>query len=84
MGLFFSQSPASAPKRYAFSIGCCVVAFAARLLLDPLLHEQAPLLLFTLAVAASAIRGGLGPGLLSTLLGAFGVEYFFRREAHFL
>ena len=77
MRLFFPQSPASAIKRYAFAAACCAVAFTSGLLLDPLLHEQALLLLFTLAVAASAIRGGFGPGLLATLLGAFGVVYFF-------
>jgi PAS domain S-box-containing protein len=32
--------------------------------------------LFTLAVAVSAMRGGFGPGLFSTLLGAFGCLYF--------
>jgi PAS domain S-box-containing protein len=53
------------------------VAFASRLLLDPLLHGHALLLLFTLAVAVSGIRGGFGPGLLATLLGAFGIVYFF-------
>jgi PAS domain S-box-containing protein len=52
-------------------------------LLDPLLHEQAPLL-FTLAVAVSAIRGGFGPGLLSTVLGAFGIEYFFPPKGTFI
>ena len=71
--LFFPESPASALIRYAFAAGCCAVAFASRLSLDPLLHEHAILLLFTLAVAASAIRGGFGPGVLSTVLGAFGV-----------
>jgi PAS domain S-box-containing protein len=74
--LFFPQSPASAATRYAFAAGCGAVAFASRLLLEPLLHEQAPLLLFTLAVAVSAMRGGFGPGLFSTLLGAFGCLYF--------
>jgi PAS domain S-box-containing protein len=60
------------------------VAFASRLLLDPLLREQAPLLLFTLAVAVSAIRGGFGPGVLSTFLGAFGAVYFFPPKGAFL
>jgi PAS domain S-box-containing protein len=82
--LFFPKSPASAPIRYAFAAGCCGVAFAARILLDPLLHEQAPLLLFTLAVAVSAIRGGVGPGIFSTILGVFGVEYFFPPKGTFL
>jgi K+-sensing histidine kinase KdpD len=40
--------------------------------------------LFTLAVVASAVRGGLGPGLLSTVLGAFGGEYFFPPKGTFL
>src|SRR5215469_14682442 len=82
--LLFPQFPASAPKRYAFAAGCCVVAFALRLLLDPLLHEQAPILLFTLAAAASAIRGGFGPGIFSTALGAFGIEYFFPPKGTFV
>ena len=75
--LFFPRSPASAPMRYAFAAACCAVAFALRLLLDPILHEHALLLLFTLAVAASGIGGGFGPGLLATFLGALGVVYFF-------
>jgi PAS domain S-box-containing protein len=74
--LFFPQSAASAATRYAFAAGCGAVAFASRLSLEPVLHEQAPLLLFTLAVAVSAMRGGFGPGLFSTLLGAFGCLYF--------
>lgn len=74
--LFFPQSPVSAATRYAFAAGCGAAAFASRLLLEPLLHEQAPLLLFTLAVAVSAMRGGFGPGLFSTLLGVFGCLYF--------
>jgi PAS domain S-box-containing protein len=74
--LFFPQAPASALTRYAFAAGCCAIAFASRLLLDPLLHEEALLILFTLAVAASGIRGGFGPGLFATFLGAFGVVYF--------
>jgi len=75
--LFFPPSPDSAPIRYAFAAACCAVAFALRILFDPLLHEHALLLLFTLAVAASGIRGGFGPGLLATFFGAFGVVYFF-------
>ena len=40
-GLFFPQSPASARRGYAFALGCCAIAFASRLLLDPLLHQEA-------------------------------------------
>jgi PAS domain S-box-containing protein len=58
-------------------VACCLLVFSTRLVFDPLLHEQAPLLLFTLAVAASAMLGGVGPGILSTLLGAALAVYFF-------
>lgn len=81
--LFFPQSPASALKRYAFAAACCAVLFASRLLLNPLLGEQAPVLLFTLAVAVSAIRGGFGPGVLSTFLGAFLAVYFYPPKGYF-
>jgi K+-sensing histidine kinase KdpD len=81
--LFFPQSPASALKRYAFAAACCAVLFASRLLLDPLLREQAAVLLFTLAVAVSAIRGGFGPGVLSTFLGAFLAVYFYPPKGYF-
>jgi PAS domain S-box-containing protein len=60
------------------------VLLASRLLLDPLLQEQVPLLFFTLAVVLSAIRGGFGPGVLSTFLGAFLVVYFFPPKGVFL
>jgi PAS domain S-box-containing protein len=81
--LFFPQSPASALTRYAFAAGCCAVLFASRLLLDPLLREQTPLLLFTLAVAVSAIQGGFGPGVLSTFLGSFLALYFYEPKGVF-
>ena len=57
--------------------------FASRLVLDPLLREQTPLLLFTLAVAVSAIQGGFGPGVLSTFLGAFLAVYFYEPKGVF-
>jgi hypothetical protein len=82
--LFFPQSPASAPKRYAFAAACCAVLFASRLLLDPLLGETVPLLFFTLAVVVSAIRGGFGPGIFSTVLGVLFVVYFFPVRRQYL
>jgi PAS domain S-box-containing protein len=82
--LFFPQSAASAPKRYAFAAVCSAVLFASRLLLDPLLGETVPLLFFTLAVVVSAIRGGFGPGIFSTVLGVCFVIYFFPPKGVFL
>ena len=75
--ILFPQTPAPAAVRYGFAVACCVAAFAARLLLEPLLKERSPLLLFELAVAVSALRGGFGPGIFSTVAGALSALYFF-------
>ena len=75
--LFFPEAPTSAVIRYTFAAACFALAFLVRLMLDPVLKEHSPLVLFALAVAVSAIRGGSGPGILAALLGAFGSLYFF-------
>jgi K+-sensing histidine kinase KdpD len=75
--IFVPAKPGSVAVRFGFAAVCCAIAFLARLLLDPVLRDRSPLLLFALAVALSAIRGGFGPGLFSVLLGAFGAPYFF-------
>ena len=63
--------------RYPLAVASCAAAFVVRFLLDPLLRDRSPLILFEAAVAISAIVGGSGPGILATLLGAFGALYFF-------
>jgi PAS domain S-box-containing protein len=77
--LFLPNAPAPAIVRYAFATACCLGAFVCRLLLEPLLRERSPLILFELAVAVSAMRGGFGPGVFATCLGAIGSLYFFPR-----
>jgi PAS domain-containing protein len=76
------------PDQALAHIGLCRIAlrrrFFVRLLLDPLLQDHSPLLVFGLAVAVSAIRGGFGPGVLSMSLGIFGAVYFFPPVGHFL
>ncbi|MDQ3651742.1 MAG: DUF4118 domain-containing protein [Acidobacteriota bacterium] len=63
--------------RYGVAVLAVALAVALRLVLQPLLGEQAPLLLFTLAVIVSAWFGGLGPGLLATALSASIGSYLF-------
>jgi PAS domain S-box-containing protein len=75
--LLFPQEPTRASVRYIFAFGCCAIAFTCRLLLDPLLQDHSPLLLFALAVAIAAIRGGVGPGVFATALGSWAALYFF-------
>src|SRR5215216_303362 len=60
---------------FGIAIASVALAFVARVLLNPVLHEGAPYLLFVPAVLVAAGLGGLGPGLfatgLSLLLGFF-------------
>src|ERR1051326_1065669 len=69
--LFIPSYRSSTAVRYA------VVVFFLRWAAEPGLREHSPLVLFTLAVVASSIRGGVGPGLLATALGAVGAVFFF-------
>jgi two-component system CheB/CheR fusion protein len=52
-------------------------ALVARLLLDPLLGDRLPWLLFGLAVVVVAWHGGFGPSFLALLLGLPAAAYFF-------
>jgi two-component system sensor kinase FixL len=55
--------------RYAIAPIAIAVAFAARAAFAPLLHNELRFLFFVPAVLLAAGLGGLGPGLLATLLG---------------
>src|SRR5262245_56670937 len=56
---------------YVLAVVGCALVLAVRMALNEALVEQARLLLFVLAVTAAAWWGGLGPGVLATLLVAF-------------
>jgi len=56
-------------RGYVVAVAATLAVIVARkLLLDPLLSNETPLRLFIVAVIAAAWSGGLGPGLLATLL----------------
>ena len=63
--------------RYGAAIVMTAIALALKLLLVPLVKQDAPFLLFFAAVLASATFGGLGPGLVATFLATLFNNYFF-------
>src|SRR5919199_347664 len=65
------------PVRYGVAALAVGLVVLAKLALDPLITEQSPFLLLAGAVVVGAWFGGLGPGLLATVLGAIGADYFF-------
>ncbi len=83
MPLVLARKPGSGEATRApltsYGIAVLVVGFAllVKLLLDPLIEEESPFLLFFGAVMVGAWFGGLGPGLLATALAALTANYFF-------
>jgi signal transduction histidine kinase len=71
------QRHPSSWKRYGAALVFTCAALVLKLLLVPLVTHDEPVLLFLAAVMVSAAVGGLGPGLLSTLLGTICDAYFF-------
>lgn len=63
--------------RYGMGILTVAVILLLKLLIDPFIREESPFLLFLIAVMVSAWYGGLGPGLLATVLSALVSDYVF-------
>jgi PAS domain S-box-containing protein len=69
-------------SRYVLAISAGVAAVLLRLLLVPLLGYQNPYHTIWLAVAFSAWYCGVGPSVITTLIGALGVSYWFLPPFH--
>jgi PAS domain S-box-containing protein len=62
--------------RYSVAVLAVAAVLLLKLLLDPMIPMQSPFLLFAGAVVIGAWFGGLGPGVLATVLGALAGEFF--------
>jgi PAS domain S-box-containing protein len=74
--------PTQPAARYAVAILATAVALFARQLLTPLYGSQNPYHTVWLAIAFSAWYCGLGPSIVTALLGALGVWYWFIPPFH--
>ncbi len=63
--------------RYTVAVASTLAAFLCRLYIEHLIGGETPFLLLFAAVLVSGVFGGLGPGLLATLLGAVASNFFF-------
>jgi K+-sensing histidine kinase KdpD len=61
---------------YVLAVAATVVMLLTRLALGSVLGQDAPLLLFAVSVAVAAAWGGIGPGLLATVLALGLADYF--------
>ena len=62
---------------YGVAVMSVAAALGLKLLLEPLIVQETPFLFVFAAVMVSAWYGGLGPGLLATVLAALITDYFF-------
>ena len=71
-----SRSAGATLRWYGLSVALSASALALMVLLRPLM-EHSIFFLFLVAVAISALYGGLGPGLVATVLSTAACDYFF-------
>lgn len=67
------------PLMNGYLVALAAVALSAllRLLLDPILNTESPMLAFVFGVAVASLYGGLWPGLFATLLSIIAGDYLF-------
>jgi PAS domain S-box-containing protein len=72
-----ARFPANTSFRFATALAATALALLGRWLLDPFLGDFTPFITLYAAVAWLAIYVGLGPSILSAILGLIGAAYWF-------
>jgi len=76
LALYISVSHRPPWVSYGFAVAATAIMLAVRLGITVNFGERPLLILFMLPIILSAVLGGLGPGLVSTLLSGIGAAYF--------
>ena len=76
------RRPSSVSARYATAIGLVGLFLAIRLGLGDILGDTVPYLQFFPAIMLAAWLGGMGPGILASVLSALLARYFFLQPFH--
>jgi K+-sensing histidine kinase KdpD len=70
------------PRDYVLAVAAVAAALALRYLLNPLLGQQGPYLILSLAIVVAAFGGGFGPAVFATVLSvSIGTYFFIARSA---
>jgi len=70
------------PRDYLLAAAAVLAALGLRFLLNPLLGQQGPYLILSLAIVVAAFYGGFGPALFATLLSTSIGTYLFIGDGH--
>src|SRR6266436_4548077 len=81
---FSTQISKTTGMRYAVALLATVVAVLVRLGLNPFLGDYVPYITLVPAVVFCAWHCGVGPSILSVVLGLVGAQYWFTSPAHSL
>jgi PAS domain S-box-containing protein len=71
----YSSTKQVAAAQYSFALLCAALGLFLRFTLNSTLGSSVPYITFFPAIMLSAWAGGLGPGLVTTLLGAMAARY---------
>src|SRR5258706_2125879 len=74
------ESPRSAVEVYGVAVAAALVCLLLRWPLWPVLGDAVPHMSFFPAVMIAAYYGGLGPGILATVLSAIAANYFLTHQ----
>ena len=80
----YSRIPHKPGANYAIAVLVTAVALLVRLALNPLLGDSSPYITLFPALAFTAWYCGVGPAILSTVLGVVGAQYWFVLPMHSL
>ena len=70
------------PRDYVVATAAVLAALGLRYLLNPLLGQQGPYLILSLAIVVAAFYGGFGPALFATVVSTSIGTYFFIGDGH--
>lgn len=79
---FFARIFENAPARYATALAAILVALLAREVLSPLVGDYVPFIMLFPAVIFAARFCGVGPSILSLVVGLFGARFWFVQPLH--
>jgi PAS domain S-box-containing protein len=71
-------------SRYGVAVAAVTTLTLVKLLLAPVIERESPFIFFLASVLVSAWYGGLGPGLLATVLAVPLIDFFFLEPVHTL
>jgi signal transduction histidine kinase len=76
------RPPAHPVARYVLALAAVAAATLLRFAVDPVVHEQVPYFVYIGGIVVATWLGGVGGGILATIVATFAGNYFFVSPRH--